>query len=188
MTQHTLKLFCVFLIVLNLCSCAGNRPHHETSTSAAPLQNDASNQELARRSLEIAKLEAEKNRSDSVFINKTRKKCIGTRTQEYRYELYADGLSAKIENIGNLNYPEAARRQRIYGKLQLTMNIRADGSIESVEINKSSGQRILDDAAQRIVKLAAPYAPFPPDIRKETDILSITRTWTFTTNDQLESE
>jgi protein TonB len=68
------------------------------------------------------------------------------------------------------------------------VNIRSDGSIENVEINRSSGQRILDAAAQRIVKLAAPYAPFPPDIRKETDILSITRTWTFTTNDQLEAE
>jgi protein TonB len=60
--------------------------------------------------------------------------------------------------------------------------------VESVEVTKSSGQRILDAAAVRIVKLAAPYAPFPEDIRKETDILSIVRTWNFTSNDKLESQ
>lgn len=188
MTQHTLKLFCLFLIVLNLCSCASNSPHHETSASASPLQNDASNQELARRSLEIARLEAEISKSLSLYEKMPKRKFIGARTQEYRYAQYVEDWRSKVERIGNLNYPEAARRQKIYGKLQLTVNIRSDGSIENVEINKSSGQRILDAAAQRIVKLAAPYAPFPPDIRKETDILSITRTWTFTTNDQLEAE
>jgi protein TonB len=72
--------------------------------------------------------------------------------------------------------------------LQLTVSIRANGTLESVEITKSSGQRILDAAAVRIVKLAAPYAPFPEEIRKETDILSIVRTWSFTSNDSLESE
>ncbi|MES1983149.1 MAG: energy transducer TonB, partial [Pseudomonadota bacterium] len=77
---------------------------------------------------------------------------------------------------------------KVYGSLQLTVSIRADGSVETVEVSRSSGQRILDAAAIRIVKLAAPFAPLPQDIRKDTDILSITRTWTFTHSDQLESE
>lgn len=145
-------------------------------------------QDLVQRSLEIARLEAEINKSLSLYEKMPKRKFIGARTQEYRYAQYVEDWRGKVERIGNLNYPEAARRQKIYGKLTLTVNIRADGSVESVEINKSSGQRILDAAAQRIVKLAAPYAPFPPDIRKETDILSITRTWTFTSNDQLEAE
>ncbi len=147
-----------------------------------------SGQDLVQRSLEIARLEAEINKNILLYEKLPRRKFIGARTQEYRYAQYVEDWRGKVERIGNLNYPEAARRQQIYGKLTLTVNIRADGSVESVEINNSSGQRILDAAAQRIVKLAAPYAPFPPDIRKETDILSITRTWTFTTHDQLEAE
>ncbi|MDH2917492.1 MAG: energy transducer TonB [Gallionella sp.] len=153
-----------------------------------PVDSDLSGQDLVQRSLEIARLEAEITKSISLYEKMPKRKFIGARTQEYRYAQYVEDWRGKVERIGNLNYPEAARRQKIYGKLTLTVNIRADGSVENVEINRSSGQRILDAAAQRIVKLAAPYAPFPPDIRKETDILSITRTWTFTTNDQLEAE
>ena len=95
---------------------------------------------------------------------------------------------AKVERIGNLNYPEIARTQKIYGNLTLTVSIRSNGSVEDIEINRSSGQRILDASAVRIVKLSAPFPPFPPDIAKDTDILSITRTWTFTSSDKLESE
>jgi len=68
------------------------------------------------------------------------------------------------------------------------VSIKSDGSLERVEINRPSGQRILDAAALRIVELAAPFAPFPADIAKDTDILSITRTWIFTRSDQLVTE
>ena len=97
-------------------------------------------------------------------------------------------MTDKYAVIGNLNYPDEARRRQIYGKLQLSVAIRADGSVESVEVNRSSGHRILDAAAMRIVRLTAPFSPLPPDIRKDTDILVITRTWTFTSSDKLESE
>ena len=147
-----------------------------------------SGEELVQRSLEIARLEAEISRNISLYEKLPKRKRIGARTEEYRYAQYVEDWRAKVEQIGNLNYPEAARRQKVLGSLLLTVNIRADGSVESVEINKSSGQRILDAAAQKIVRLAAPYAPFPPNIRKEADILSITRTWTFTTNDRLQAE
>jgi len=92
---------------------------------------------------------------------------------------------AKVERIGNLNYPEAARRQGVYGSLKLTVSIYSDGRIEKVDIDQSSGSKILDAAAIKIVQLAAPYAPFPDELRKKADILSITRTWTFTRSDQL---
>ena len=147
-----------------------------------------SGEELVQRSLEIARLEAEISRNISLYEKLPKRKRIGARTEEYRYAQYVEDWRAKVEQIGNLNYPEAARRQKVFGSLLLTVNIRADGSVESVEINKSSGQRILDAAARKIVRLAAPYAPFPPNIRKEADILSITRTWTFTTNDRLQAE
>ena len=90
--------------------------------------------------------------------------------------------------MGEVNYPQAARDQRIYGSLVVTVSIKSDGSLERVEINRSSGQRILDAAALRIVQLAAPFAPFPADIAKDTDILSITRTWIFTRSDQFVTE
>lgn len=150
--------------------------------------DNANGQDLVKRSLEIARLEAQISKSLDMYEKMPRRKFIGARTQEYRYAQYVEDWRAKVERIGNLNYPEIARRQKIYGKLTLTVSIRADGSVESVEVNRPSGQRILDAAAVRIVKLSAPYAPFPPDIRKELDILSITRTWIFTSTDRLESE
>lgn len=145
-------------------------------------------QDLVRRSLEIARLEAQISKSLDMYDKLPRRKFIGARTQEYRFAQYVEDWRSKVERIGNMNYPEMARREKIYGKLTLTVNIRADGNVESIEINRPSGQRILDASALRIVKLASPYAPFPPDIRKDTDILSITRTWIFTTTDRLESE
>jgi protein TonB len=117
-----------------------------------------------------------------------RRTSIGARTREYRFAQYIEDWRVKVERIGNLNYPEQARRQQVFGKLILSVSIKADGSIESIEVSRSSGQRILDAAAMRIVKLAAPYAPLPPDIQRDTDILTITRTWSFTQADRLESE
>jgi len=150
--------------------------------------NEVSGEDLVQRSLEMARLEAEISKNLDSYEKLPKRKFIGARTQEYRYAQYVEDWRGKVERVGNMNYPQQARDQKIYGRLTLTVSIRADGSVESVEINRSSGQRILDAAAMRIVKLAAPYAIFPPDIRKETDILSITRTWTFTSNDHLESE
>lgn len=148
----------------------------------------ADGQDLEQRSLEIARLEAEISKNMDAYEKLPKRKFIGARTQEYRYARYVEDWRSKVERVGNLNYPQQAREQKIYGKLLLTVSIRADGSLESVEINRSSGHRILDAAAMRIVRLAAPYAAFPPDIRKEAEVLSITRTWSFTSNDQLQSE
>lgn len=153
-----------------------------------PVSNEASGQDLVQSALEMARLEAQINKSMDTYEKLPKRKFVGARTQEYRYAQYVEDWRGKVERVGNMNYPQQARDQKIYGKLALTVSIRADGSVESVEINRSSGQRILDAAAMRIVKLAAPYAAFPPDIRKETDVLSITRTWIFTSNDQLQSE
>jgi protein TonB len=160
----------------------------EEKNNKNPTSAELSGQDLVQRSLEIARLEAEISKSMDTYEKMPKRKFIGARTQEYRYAQYVEDWRAKVERVGNMNYPQQARDQKIYGKLTLTVSIRADGSIESVEVNRSSGQRILDASAMRIVKLAAPYAPFPPNIRKDVDVLSITRTWMFTSNDHLESE
>jgi periplasmic protein TonB len=144
--------------------------------------------ELMQRSLAIARLEAQISKDWNAYQERPRRKFVGARTQEYRYARYIEDWRQKIERVGELNYPQAARDQRIYGSLRATVSIRADGSLERIVINQSSGNKVLDDATVQIVKLAAPYAALPPDIAGETDILHITRTWTFTRADQLVSQ
>lgn len=162
-------------------SVAQNKTQQQNQDSS-----NAEGHDLVQRSLEIVRLEAQINKNLSMYEKMPKRKFIGARTQEYRYAQYVEDWRAKVERIGNLNYPEIARTQKIYGSLTLTVSIRSNGSVEDIEINRSSGQRILDASAVRIVKLSAPFSPFPPDIAKDTDILSITRTWTFTSSDKLE--
>ncbi len=142
--------------------------------------------DLAASAMAMARLEAEIARNVEDYNKRPRKKFVGARTQEYRFAQYIEDWRQKVERIGNLNYPSAARG-RIYGNLTLTVEIRADGEIESIVLSRSSGQPLLDDAAIRIVRMGAPYAPFSPEIRRDFEILSITRTWSFTQGDQLES-
>jgi len=145
-------------------------------------------QDLVQRSLEIARLEAEINKNIETYQKMPRRKFIGARTQEFRFAQYIEDWRIKVERIGNLNYPEAARKKQLYGSVQITVSILADGKIENLEVSRSSGKGVLDAAALRIVRLAAPFAPLPADIRRDFDILSITKTVIFTLNDKLESE
>jgi protein TonB len=154
----------------------------------APKKPDAAARDLVEKSLEIARLEAQIRRDYQAYQERPKRKFIGARVQEYRFAAYVDNFRQKIERIGTLNYPGEAKARRIYGSLQLTVAIKADGEIESVEINRSSGYRVLDQAALRIVRLAAPFDRFPDNIRSDTDILHITRTWTFTREDQVLAE
>jgi protein TonB len=104
---------------------------------------------------------------------------VSASTREFRYASYLGAWARKVERIGNLNYPQAAKDQNLYGSLILHVAVRRDGSVEAVRIVRSSGYDLLDQAAIKIVELAAPYAPFPPDIAAETDVLDIIRTWQF---------
>jgi protein TonB len=158
-------------------------PEAETQKVETPNALD-----LVQRSLEAARLEAQIAKEREEYQQRPRRMFIGARTKEYAFTRYVDDWRIKVERIGNLNYPEAARSQKIYGSLLLTVSINADGTVESVEINRSSGKKVLDAAAIRIVQLASPFAPFPEQMRKKVDILSITRTWTFTRSDQLVGE
>lgn len=146
--------------------------------------------DLLLRSLDIARLRAQIDQDHDSYQKRPKRKFVGARTKEYRFARYVEDWRLKVERIGNLNYPEAARKEKLYGNLQLTVGIRADGSLESIEINRSSGEKILDEAAVNIVKLAGQngFAPFPPDISQDTDILHITRTWVFAASDMLLSQ
>jgi protein TonB len=132
----------------------------------------------------VARLEAQIDRDLQELAKRPRKKFIGARAQEYRFAQYVEDWRQKVERVGTLNYPEAARG-KLYGSLLLSVSIRADGSVDKVGVQRSSGHKVLDDAAVRIVTMAAPYAPFPPDIRKDYDIIEITRTWKFERSDRV---
>jgi protein TonB len=140
------------------------------------------------RSDEIARLEAQIARQMDRYQKLPKRKFIGARAEGVVYAQYVDEWRQKIERIGTRYFPQEAKRQGIYGSLLITVSVRADGSVEQVEIERSSGYPVLDDAARRIVQLASPFAPFPPAIRREYDILSITRNWSFTRADGLVSE
>jgi protein TonB len=128
---------------------------------------------------ERMRLSAEISRDWQAYQQRPRQKFINARTREYKYAAYMDAWRAKVERVGNLNYPDQAKRAKIAGNLVLDVALNADGSVRAAVVRRSSGHKVLDDAAVRIVELAAPFSPFPADIRGETDILHITRTWKF---------
>jgi protein TonB len=143
---------------------------------------------IASSDQEIARLTAELDREMAAYASRPRRKGISAATREYKYANYLDAWKRKVERVGNLNYPDEAKRKKLYGNLVLRVSLNPDGTISEVQVRKSSGHKLLDDAAIRIVKLAAPYAPFPTEIREETDILDITRTWQFLSNNRLRSK
>lgn len=136
--------------------------------------------ELMQRSREIARLAAEIQQRQQAYAQMPRERSISANTRESIYAAYQDAWRQKVERIGNLNYPDEARRQGMSGALLLRVSIRADGSLADVQILRSSGYRALDEGAVRIVQLAAPYSPFSAEMRQEIDVLHITRVWQFT--------
>jgi len=165
---------------------AEERQPAREATAARPLPTAA--ELLASTDREIERLTLELARKEEAYAGRPRHKAVSASTQEYKYANYLYGWKKKVEAIGNLNYPEEAKRRKLYGNLVLTVVVRADGAIEEIRVVKSSGYKLLDDAAVRIVKLAAPFAPFPADIRAEADMLDITRTWQFLSGDRLRSK
>ena len=160
-----------------------NKPVDAAEQTELPTAN-----ELMQRTLEAMKLEAQIAKDMEAYQKRPKRRFVGARAEEYRFARYVEDWRLKIERVGNLNYPAAAREQKLYGSLLLTVSIRSDGSVEKVDINRSSGSRILDAAAVKIVEMSAPFAAFPPDIKRDTDILHVTRTWTFTKADELVSQ
>jgi len=149
--------------------------------------NQPSGRDLADLSLAAMRLQAQIDRQIDDYQKRPRKKFIGARAAEYRFAQYEEDWRMKVERIGSVNYPAEARG-KLYGNLRLTVTIRADGSVDSIELDRSSGLKVLDAAAFRIVKMATPFAVFPADIRRDTDLLVITRTWFFGQGDKIWTE
>lgn len=149
---------------------------------------DPNMKSLLERSLEIASLEARLEAQRQIYAKRPRiKRLTSLSTSSSTDAFYLNSWRRKIESIGNLNYPEEARRRKLYGSLRLMVAIMPDGALSEVALLKTSGHRVLDDAAIRIVRLAAPFAPFPDELRRTTDVLEIIRTWQFRKNSSLRS-
>jgi protein TonB len=146
-----------------------------------------SGRDLADLSLAAMRLQAQIDKQIQEYQERPRRKFIGASATEYRFAQYEEDWRAKIERLGTLNYPAEARG-KLYGNLQLSVTLRPDGSVESVYLDRSSGLKVLDAAALKIVRMATPFAAFPPDIQRDTDLLTITRTWFFGKGDKIWTE
>ncbi len=144
--------------------------------------------DLLSQGSRIARLETEIARDAETYQRRPTRKVFGATAVGVNYARYVEDWRLKVEAIGNLNYPQEAREKNLSGTLRLMVALRADGTVERIELERSSGHRVLDEAAERIVRLGAPYAPFPDALRRDTDILEIIRTWTFSRDQRLHAE
>ncbi|UAW98238.1 energy transducer TonB [Halopseudomonas nanhaiensis] len=143
--------------------------------------------DMSRLSQEIASLEAQLAEERQLYAKRPRvHRLNAASTMQDKGAYYKDAWRRKVERVGNQNYPAEARDQRIYGSLRMLVAINRDGTLREVRILESSGHTVLDNAALRIVRLAAPYAPFTGDLI-DVDVLEIIRTWRFERGDRVSS-
>lgn len=148
---------------------------------------EVSTSEIIEQSRTMARASTQRL-SDAVdYPERPRRKFVSANTREHLYAGYMRSWVSKVERVGNLNYPERARRQKLDGALVLSVDVFEDGSIGRIRVLRSSGHDVLDEAAVRIVRLSAPFAPLPEEIRREVDVLTITRTWQFSGSGVLRS-
>lgn len=134
--------------------------------------------ERVERDIAMARLAAEIHLRSQRYAKRPKRKFVSASTREYAYAAYLRGWVDRVERVGNLNYPEEARRRRIGGLLVISVAIRRDGSVERADIIQSSRIPMLDAAALRIIKLSEPFAPLPKT-EEDVDVLHVTRTWQF---------
>lgn len=156
----------------------------QTPAATASVEQLPSERQLLERQLEMARLAHEIQRESEQYAKRPRRKFISASTREYEYAAYLRAWAARIERIGTLNFPDQARRDQLYGQLVLTIGLGRDGTVTSVDVIKSSGHLVLDDAAKTILALAAPFPPIP-QTDDPVDELYITRTWQFLPGDTL---
>jgi len=139
--------------------------------------------ELERLSEEIETLEAALDRDTRTYSNQSRvRRLTASSARQSADAAYLLDWRQRLEAVGNKYYPQASVRYGLYGDLRMLVVIRQDGSLEDIQVLSSSGYAVLDEAAIKIVRMAAPYSPFPPELKATTDKLEIVRTWHFQEN------
>lgn len=160
----------------------------EVEREAAQTRLEGISPEVDRLSQELASLEAELDEQTRTYANRPRVRRLTSVSAKQSVDAaYLLDWRRRLEAVGNKYYPEASVRYGMYGDLRLLVVIRQDGSLEDIQLLSSSGYAVLDEAAMKIVRMAAPYSPFPPELKATTDKLEIIRTWQFREN-QLSSE
>jgi len=164
---------------------AGKSQKKSEQSDARRAEQDA----LERRRREIASLEAQLAREKEAYAKRPKvRQLTSVSTRESFDALYVEAFRREVEKVGTDTFPPQAIRDRTFGQVRLMVALNPNGQVREIEVLKSSGYRILDEAAMRSVRLAAPFAPFPPEMRKITDILEIIRTWKFDERRALSSE
>lgn len=138
-------------------------------------------EQLMQQSMNLAQLSPELSRQSRMGSSLLRREFISASTREYEFASYMSAWVAKVERVGNINYPAELRQRKLHGDLILTVGINQNGTVESIAVKRSSGVPEIDEAAVNIVQLASPYAPLPDNIASRVDVLHITRTWRFET-------
>ncbi|HSC81418.1 MAG TPA: TonB family protein [Chitinolyticbacter sp.] len=160
-------------------------PAPQKSDKPAESQDGLDAEDLRQQAHELSGSAAQISKRWEQYQTRPRKTFIGARSREYRFARYVEDWRMKVERLGNLSYPTDKYGQKLYGRLLLNIEIDANGNLVVAEVGRSSGNAELDAAALAIVKRAAPFGPFPPEIRKDTDIIGISRTWTFAKGDSV---
>ena len=153
----------------------------QATTVEQPPAEQPNASELLQQSMDMASLSPEFSPRREWKSRLPRRKAITAATKEYEFASYMSAWVSKVERVGNLNYPSELRQKKLHGDLVLSVGIEKNGTVESIEVRRSSGTPEIDQAAIRIVQMAAPYSPLPDNITDEVDILHITRTWRFET-------
>lgn len=161
------------------------------STEQRKEQTEVRESQLATawQSEEIASLEARLAAKKQAYAKRPKVRTVATISTKYdRDAAYVDAFRSRVEEIGNKNYPAEAKRRNLYGNVRLLVAVLPSGRVKEVVVLKSSGHRVLDEAARQSVRLAEPFMPFPASIRKDTDILQVIRTWKFSDSDRMTAE
>lgn len=148
---------------------------------------DAHRDAREQRDAELARLAAEVHLQSEQYAKRPNRKFVSASTREYVYANYLRAWVDRAERVGNLNYPDEARRRRLSGQVVISVGVRRDGSVESVRVLRSSGVPLLDATAMRVVRLAEPFPPLP-QANDGVDILQVTRTWVFLPGGQLHDD
>ena len=157
---------------------SSKKPTTENDKTTVDKSNASDNSRTARLAAEISNTIEQQASTD-------RTKYLNSSTKEFTPAQYMREWIDRVERIGNLNYPDQARRQKLSGTLILDVTINAEGELVKTDLRQSSGHQVLDDAAKRIVKLAAPFSAFPKKLRQEADVIHITRSWEFLNNSSI---
>lgn len=143
-------------------------------------EEDAPRKSLMDRSLEMASLEARLDQQMRTYAKRPRiERVTAVSTLAAADAWYVQNWVERVTRLGNMNYPDEARRRNLHGSLRLLVALKADGSVREISVLESSGHKILDDSAMQTIRTAAPFAPFPESMRKRLDQLEIIRTWSF---------